>query len=326
MATIYEVLRDLFFNPRYSDLEIICRDGLRFQVHRVVISLHSPILDSMVTEGPSDHGDAVSQIQLLDVDFDTFYMVLQFLYGGNYNDYETFGSFHSPSYVVSMTPEEIDANLETLPCLHGDPAAEDAIVDDDYGDYDDEQTSSSLDSEDEDEEVDETSPHGDMHIGFGQSQEVEDEEDMDIDDRRTRTFQGHSLFDSLRVYCVASRFNILPLKLLARDRFYRTAEKVLMFSPNINNRREARWWTHDHQRIYRSKLVKAVFDDFPRAVHELYQTVPESDTLMRAIPPMLIAAGYNNDGFRNHMKPLLEEHPDLALAVIECMRIPNPQE
>lgn len=48
--------------------------------------------------------------------------------------------------------------------------------------------------------------------------------------------------------------------------------------------------------------------------------------MMRAIPPMLIAAGYNNDGFRNHMKPLLEKYPDLALAVVECMRVPHSQE
>ncbi|TGJ88627.1 hypothetical protein E0Z10_g136 [Xylaria hypoxylon] len=240
MVTTYEVLRDMFFNPRYSDLEIICRDGLRFQVHRVVIALYSPILNSMVTESLSDHGQLVSQIRLPDVDYDTLNMMLQFLYGGNYNDYETTGSFHSPSYVICMTPEEIDADLETLPCFHVGSTTEDITIDDDY---DGGHNSGSLDSEDEDEAVDDTSSHGDTQSESGRNQELED---VDIDDRRTRTFQGHSLFDSLRVYCVASRFNILPLKLLARHRFYRTAEKVLMFSSSIGNEKEAKWWTHDH--------------------------------------------------------------------------------
>ncbi|KAI0540655.1 hypothetical protein GGR58DRAFT_460439 [Xylaria digitata] len=158
--------------------------------------------------------------------------MLQFLYGGNYNDYEMFGSFHSPSYVVFMTSEEIDTGLETLPCLRTGSTTEDTTIGDDY---DDRLGSDSLESEDEDEEVDENFSDGDTDSESGRDREIEGDEDSDIDDRRTRAFQGHNLFGSLKVYCVASRFNILPLKLLARDRFYRTAEKVLIFSSNIDN-------------------------------------------------------------------------------------------
>ncbi len=255
-------------------------------------------------------------------------MVLQFLYGGNYNDYETIGSFHSPSYVVFMTPEEIDAGLKTLPCLRMDATAEDTAVDDDYVDRQEPKSLDSDEDEEDEEEEGESSSDGDSHSEASQNRELDEDEDedRDVDDWRTRTFHDHSLFDSLSVYCLASRFNILPLKLLARDRFYRTAEKVLIFSSSLGDRNEPRWWTDDHQRIYRSKLAKAVFVDFPRAVEELYRTVPESDTTMRAIPPMLIAAGYNSDEFRDHMKPLLEKNLDLALAVVECMRTPNSKE
>ncbi|KAI1133453.1 hypothetical protein F5Y10DRAFT_287810 [Nemania abortiva] len=323
MATIYEDLRDLLLNPRYSDLNIVCRDGTKLKVHRIVIALHSLVLDSMVTENVDDRGQTISQIELPDVEFNTLYMLLQFLYGGNYKDYENIGSFHSPSYVIFMTPEEIDASLETLPCVRVDLPTEGAAVD---GDYSDKQESCSPESEDEYEELDENFSDEDGSSESNESRKLGDDENQDRDDRPIRTFQGHNLFDSLRVYCLASRFNILPLKLLARDRFYRTAEKVLMSSPCIGSEEEARWRTHDHQRIYRAKLARAVFDDFPRAMHELYRTVPEADTMMRAIPPMLIAAGYNSDAFRDHMKPLLERYPDVALAVVECMRIPNSQE
>lgn len=192
-------------------------------------------------------------------------MVLQFIYGGDYTDYETIGSFHSPSYVVFMTQEEMEARLETLPCLEIDSATEGTSVD---GDYDDDHASESPESEDEDEDEDEDVEFSDSDSDSesNQSQEVEGPEDDDRDDRTIRRFQGHNLFDSLGVYCVATRFNIVPLRLLARDRFYRTAEKVLVFSRNDDKGGGARWWTHDHQRVYRSKLAKAVFDDFPRVV------------------------------------------------------------
>ncbi|KAI1113936.1 hypothetical protein F5Y14DRAFT_451541 [Nemania sp. NC0429] len=331
MATIYQDLRDLFYNPQYSDLEIVCRDGEKFKVHRVVIALHSPLLNRMITDYRDDNGQVISRIELPDVEFNTLYMVLQFLYGGDYTDYENIGGFHSPSYVIFMTLEEMEASLETLPCLNTDSITDGMSIDDD-DDYDDGDESKSPESEDEDtdEELDDavsdSDSDSDSNSESSGSQDDEWPEDQDRDDRRTRRFQGHNLFDSLNVYRVATRFNIVPLRLLARDRFYRTAEKVLMLSRDHGDRRVARWWTHDHQRIYRSELAKAIFNDFPRVVDELYKTVSESDTMMRAIPPMLIAAGYNDDGFRNHVKPLLEKYPDLALAVVECMRVPHSQE
>ncbi|KAJ2972835.1 hypothetical protein NUW58_g9098 [Xylaria curta] len=323
MTTIYEDLRDLFFNPRYSDLKIVCQDGTEFRVHCMVISLHSPILASMITESKDSHGQTILRIELPDVDFTTLYMMLQFFYGGDYNDYENVGSFHFPSYVIFMTPEQIDASLETLPCFRVGSTTENGSVDDDYDNTGEPDGSQNKNGDEGTGEAEESCLDVRNHNKGSQTQEPGGDENTDRDDRRDRTFQGHNLFDSLNVYCVASRFNISPLKLLARDRFYRTAEKVLMFSPNIIDEKEARWLTHDDQRIYRSKLAKAVFDDFPQAVRELYETVPESDTMMRAIPPMIIAAGYNSDEFRDSVKPLLEQYPDLVLAVVECMRMPH---
>ncbi|KAI2640134.1 hypothetical protein GGS21DRAFT_487876 [Xylaria nigripes] len=339
MPDIYGDLRDLLLNPRHADLHISCEDGACFKVHRTVIALHSPTLHSMIVEERDGYDQFTSRIRLTDINSDIVYMMLQFLYGGNYNDYETFKSFHAPSYVVFLTPEQIYARLETLPCLEGDASSGDSSVD---GDYDDEQAQYDAETETEEEEeeggegeVGPSSPDGDSHHDSHHdsspgSNGKRFEVDRDRDERRIRTFQGHNLFDSLQVYIAASRFGIAPLKLLARDRFYRTAEKVLMFSPADAAKKEGeegeegetKWSSHDHQRIYRSNLAEAVFNDFPDVVDELYQTIPESDTMMRAIPPLLIAAGYNNDGFRDQMRPVLEKYPELTLAVIECQRIP----
>ncbi|KAI8633834.1 hypothetical protein F5Y19DRAFT_471089 [Xylariaceae sp. FL1651] len=333
MASVYQDLLNLLFNPRHSDLTIACQDGIEMKVNRVVVTLHSPVLASMISEYRDDRAQTILRIELPDVEFDTLYMIMQFLYGGNYNDYENTGSLHSPSYVIFMTSEEIDAKLQTLPCLEKVSSIESTSTDGDYenGRHLDSLEYESSDDDKEDEEDDEEEGCDEKSFSDGNTQsepgsssqcdEVEDSEH----DRRTREFQGHNLFDSLRVYCLASRFGIAPLQLLARDRFYRTAEKVLMYTPDDSNN-EAHWRTHNSQRAYKSQLAKAIYNDFPKVLDELYQTVPESDTMMRLIPPLLIAAGYNNDAFRDKMKPLLEKYPNLALAVLECMRTPYSQE
>ncbi|KAI1177195.1 hypothetical protein F4777DRAFT_218696 [Nemania sp. FL0916] len=328
MAASYEGLLQFFFNPRFSDLEIFCEDGLfKFDVHRRVIAMRSPILNSMVTEHQDDLGRVIFRIELPDVEYMALYMALQFFYSGDYKDYETIGSFHSPSYVVYLTNEEIQARLETLPCLPRNSQPEVDVVDDEFDDGYALEELELKDIEDDTGSDESLSDGDDTDREFGQSQEGEGDEDEDGDDQRTRTFKGHNLFDSIRVYCFATRFSILPLKLLARDRFYRTAEKVLMFSPNAAAGEEEDWSTDDddEQRVYQLELAKAIYEDFPRAVEELYKRVPASDTVMRAIPPMLIAAGYNNDQFRDDMRPLLENYPDLALAVVGGMRMPHSQ-
>ncbi|KAI1824309.1 hypothetical protein F4861DRAFT_531061 [Xylaria intraflava] len=312
MAAIYEELRDMFFNPRHSDLAIVCDDGACFKVHRVIISLYSPVLYKMITEDLEEGGQIVAQIRLSDIHSDIVYMVLQFLYGGNYNDYETIGCFHAPSHVVFMTPKAIGMGLASLPCgpsLWADPVGESTS---DYEEEDEEEESCNA------EDLDDLQSESSLN-----SQSGDADEDEDRDDERIRTFQGHNLFDSLRVYCAASRFDILALKLLSRDRFYRTAEKVLMYPPGADDKDEEPWLSYDHQRAYRPKLAESIFNDFPRVVDELWQTVPESDTMMRSIPAILIATGYNNNAFRDQMRPVLEKYPDLTLAVLECLRTPE---
>lgn len=408
MATIYKDLRLLFNNARDWDLEIICKDG-QLKAHRVVIDLHCPDLRAMATMGPGENGLPVLQIHLTDTAYNAAHRMLQFFYGGNYDDSESYGSFFSPSYVVFMTSEEVAARLETLPCFYGGLPIEDATADQAYVDTDadtdedneddadelndgmgvedasadetyvdadadtDEDDANELndgmdfedatadkdyvdadadtdeDVEDnaddlndgmgiEDASADETSDDSDadeLDDGTDTEDEVQvdsgdimgrpsdgresDGEGGDRDDVRIRMFQGHNLFDSLRVYCLASKFNIPRLKLLARDRFYRTAEKVLLFSSHLP--REDSWWTDDDQRVYLCELVETVFKDFPQVVRELYETVPQTDTIMRDIPTLLIAAGCDRGyKFWDNTKPLLREYPDLAIDIVECLR------
>ncbi|KAI0870638.1 hypothetical protein GGS24DRAFT_474629 [Hypoxylon argillaceum] len=258
MPSIYHDLRELLSNPRLYDLEIVCQHGASVKVHRLVIFLQCPLLIEMTTENRVAEGRIISRIELPDVDYDTLYMMLQFFYGGNYSDLENAGSAHYPSYVIFMTMEEIKANLETLPCFDVGLTVEDAVAD---GDYDDGEGLGHLETEEEGGDEDEES-EGRLSDGDTSSQS----QDSDRDDEEILTFQGDNLIESLKVYCLAQRFNVLPLQLLARDRFYRTAEKVLQFSPDADSADEAPWAAQDDQLIYRSKLAEAVFNSFPRAV------------------------------------------------------------
>ncbi|KAJ8120748.1 hypothetical protein ONZ43_g2626 [Nemania bipapillata] len=248
----------------------------------------------MASKQQHDNGRVVSRIELPDVDSNTLAMVLQFFYGGNYMDTENMAVNHPPSYVVFMPEEEIHDRLATLPCFYANSAVGHPVVD---GDYDDNGEEPASEDEAQDEELDKSLSHG--------AASSKGSQDSDRDGELT-----------------ASRFDIPRLRLLARDRFYRTAEKVLTYSPDDDINEEELLSAQGQPHIYRAQLARSVFDHFPQAVEELYETVPESDMMMRSIPPLLIAAGYNNNAFRDRMQPLLEKYPALALAVVECMRVP----
>lgn len=213
-----------------------------------------------------------------------------------------------------------------MPCLlqaEGDWAAEDGDAEDEYEAGDAIKQEPSESGEDElDEESD-----GDLGNIDNESDSIANENTNPSDagpkdaERRLQfdcesiaVPSTHSLWTSLRLYVMADGLQLPALALLARDRFYRTAEKVLIYDPNVAGLPEGPW---------SSKLVDtvagSVYNDFGQVIDELYETIPESDKTMRIIPPLLIAARYHEDTFRDQMRPILEKHPQLALAVLECM-------
>jgi len=98
----------------------------------------------------------------------------------------------------------------------------------------------------------------------------------------------HNLFTSLRVYVMADKFGVPALKLLARERFYRTAE-----------------------RIY------TTCEDFPAVVDEMYRSTPPTDVAMREIACRLIANQYSEEkALRERIVPVMLEHGDLAVGVL----------
>jgi hypothetical protein len=229
--------------------------------------------------------------------------LLQFLYTGNYEDSE-YPILNKASSSATMTPEEVQEELDQAPGIdtagvgdgHGgvletqsrDPtsASEERNdeSDENDGDYIPEE-----DGEDEDEEQSEIeyndfdeSGGDDYAPNLGASPQVVH-----------RTDWPHNLFTSLRVYVMADKFGVPALKLLARERFYRTAETIY-----------------------------TTCEDFPAVVDEMYHSTPPTDVAMREIPCRLIANQYCEEkALRERIVPVMREHADLAVGVLHYMMV-----
>jgi hypothetical protein len=86
---------------------------------------------------------------------------------------------------------------------------------------------------------------------------------------------------------MADKYDVPALKLLARDRFYRTAEVS---------------WT--------------TAECFPDVVDELYSCTPDTDLAMREIVCRLVGNSVHNNEARERMEPVMRKHGDFAVGVM----------
>jgi hypothetical protein len=231
---------------------------------------------------------------------------LQFLYTGNYEDGE-YPALNKPSLSATMTPEEVREELDQAPGIdtagvsdgHGEVpetqsrhltrALEDGDdgSDENDGDYVSEEDGEDRDNEQSEIEYNDFDESGgdDYYNNLTKGTEGASSQVVHLVD------WPHSLFTSLRVYVMADKFGVPALKLLARERFYRTAEKIY-----------------------------TTCEDFPAVVDEMYRSTPPTDIAMREIPCRLIANQYCGDqALRQRMVPVMREHGDLAVGVLHYM-------
>ncbi|KAI9863346.1 MAG: hypothetical protein M1813_003788 [Trichoglossum hirsutum] len=307
MASIYASLASLLFNDKYSDLMITC-GGRTFRAHRAIVcpqtaffakacdgSFKVPFLSRPKTSRLHRHTlltrphvqESISGV--IDLPDDDPYILerfLQFLYTGTYEDGE-YPALNMPSLAATMTPEEVQAELNQAPGIDF-MGVSGSIQEgggwnregDEVYEEEDEEEGEEEEDDDDDEDDDE--------------EEEAEEEEADIEGalpQSYRTDWPHSLFTSLRVYVMADKFDVPALKLLARKRFYRTAEKIYV-----------------------------TCEDFPAVVDEMYRSTPPNDSAMRGIPCRLIAAQYYEErALRERFEPVMREHGDLAVGVLNYM-------
>ncbi|KAF9872000.1 hypothetical protein CkaCkLH20_10632 [Colletotrichum karsti] len=95
------------------------------------------------------------------------------------------------------------------------------------------------------------------------------------------------LFLHLRLFIMADKYDVPALKLLARERFYRSAEHT---------------WE--------------VADEFPNIVDEIYTNTTEAEVAMREIVCRLVGSRLTCDDARKRMEWVMKKHGDFAVGVM----------
>lgn len=175
----------------------------------------------------------------------TVYRMLQFFYKGNYDDAKWRNASAYPNYVASMTPRQAANRLGQMVWIDANFSTD--IIDDDQRN----------DGTDDENETQETNSVTTSHT-LGRS--------SDGRQVQPRIFKGHGLFDSLRVYNLASKLEIQQLMLLAGQRFNYTIQFVVapLYSSSGEHWDITTW--PEHQQAYQQQLTDAIYKDFLQVI------------------------------------------------------------
>ncbi|KAK3896845.1 hypothetical protein C8A05DRAFT_48292 [Staphylotrichum tortipilum] len=314
VPSIYAGISALLGSEKFSDMTIRC-GGREFKAHRAIVCPQSRFFDRALTGGFAEAATGI--VDLPEDDPEVVERFLQFLYTGTYTNLDS--AYAPASDACMMSAREIRDELERPPgvqavCPHDEES-------DQESDKADNEREGGLKTEHSDtppaepEEPDEE---------YDSSQSVNDEvSDAGGDAKSSNPLPHHRLatqlrelythmntdekarqlhddlhpqlelefFIPLRLYVMADKFDVPALKLLAQDRFYRTAERS---------------WR--------------VADCFPDVVDELYTTTPPTDVGLREMVCRLVGPTIkDDDDQRARLQAVMRKHGDFAVDAMEYM-------
>ncbi|KAF7560163.1 hypothetical protein G7046_g4000 [Stylonectria norvegica] len=319
-TSVHASLSALFMNERFSDITIHCR-GCEFKAHRAVVCTQSSFFDKAFDGG---FKEAISRvIELLEDDPYILQLLLEFLYTGSYTDGVN-PSLGVPSSFALLTPEEVQEHLEEKPgvtrivpitasrpelgdeisigagrsTLHAylRDTGDNEVEDPNFGSSspvegvrNDEEEAEEKEDDEPDEEYSQYDEASELEQSNRRDSLTEIER-LDHEELAQLAADRNDLFNHLRLYIMADKYDVPALRLLARERFYRAAE-----------------------------VTWAEADYFPVLVDELYRSTLESDTAMRDIVCRLVGSRIEEPAIREKMRPVMEEHGAFAVGVMEYM-------
>ncbi|KAF0315749.1 BTB/POZ domain-containing protein [Colletotrichum asianum] len=320
---IFTALSGLFLSERYADMTIIC-NGSTFKAHRAIVCPQSSFFDKAFSASFKEA--ASGTIDLPDNEPSIFRRLLQFLYTGNYDDGVT-PTLGKPATISLLQPDEVVDELDapigvedprrgrkvtrrtSTSSRHPSHSAEnlDGSGDDTTSVTDDESFSGSsgFDPGYVRRQPSGLEPEEEYNEFSGEN--VADELADDVDDTINKTLSQpegagddvvtlvkkelygarDDLFLHLRLYVMADKYDVPALKLLARERFYRSAE-----------------------------LSWEVADEFPAVVDELYSDTIETHSAMRDIVCRLVGNQVGNVRTRERMEWVMKKHGEFAVGVM----------
>jgi hypothetical protein len=236
---------------------------------------------SRVVELPEDDPDVVERF-------------LEFLYTGTYSD-DVNSTWGKPSTAAMLDPTTVQQNLQVPPGVYQNtPESEQGESTDEIGhDIDPDYEYPEEEEKEPEEEYTEFDENSDNeNTRDDKNERAKAMEDISL---LTKTEAMQQLADlrndmtlPLRLYVMADKYDVPALRLLARDRFYRSVE-----------------------------LVWEEAECFPEIVDELYQTTPPTDTAMREIVCRLVGTLILDPSVRQKMRPVMAKHGDFAVGVME---------
>ncbi|KAI8165913.1 hypothetical protein K4K49_010540 [Colletotrichum sp. SAR 10_70] len=320
---IFTALSGLFLSEKYADMTITC-NGSTFKAHRAIVCPQSSFFDKAFSASFKEA--ASGTIDLPDDEPSIFRRLLQFLYTGNYDDGVT-PTLGKPAAISLLQPDEVAGELNapigvedprrgrkvprrtSTSSRHPSHSAEnlDGSGDDTTSVTDDESFSGSsgfdpgyirrqpsgLEPEEEYNEfsgenvADELADDADDTINKKLSQPEGAGDDVVTLVKKELYSARDDLFLHLRLYVMADKYDVPALKLLARERFYRSAE-----------------------------LSWEVADEFPAVVDELYSDTIETHSAMRDIVCRLVGNQVGNARTRERMEWVMKKHGEFAVGVM----------
>ncbi|KAF5512949.1 Speckle-type POZ protein-like B [Colletotrichum aenigma] len=320
---IFTALSGLFLSEKYADMTITC-NGSTFKAHRAIVCPQSSFFDKAFSASFKEA--ASGTIDLPDDEPSIFRRLLQFLYTGNYDDGVT-PTLGKPATISLLQPDEVADELDatigvedprrgrkvprrtSTSSRHPSYSAEnlDGSGDDTTSVTDDESFSGSsgfdpgyirrqpsgLEPEEEYNEfsgenvADELADGADDTINKTLSQSEGAGNDVVTLVKKELYGARDDLFLHLRLYVMADKYDVPALKLLARERFYRSAE-----------------------------LSWEVADEFPAVVDELYSDTIETHSAMRDIVCRLVGNQVGNVRTRERMEWVMKKHGEFAVGVM----------
>ncbi|KAF3802034.1 hypothetical protein GCG54_00012277 [Colletotrichum gloeosporioides] len=320
---IFTALSGLFLSEKYADMTITC-NGSTFKAHRAIVCPQSSFFDKAFSASFKEA--ASGTIDLPDDEPSIFRRLLQFLYTGNYDDGVT-PTLGKPAAISLLQPDEVADELNapigvedprrgkkvprrtSTSSSHPSHSAEnpDGSGADTTSVTDDESFSgssgfdpgyirrqpSSIEPEEEYNEfsgenvADELADDADDTINKKLSQSEGAGDDVVTLVKKELYGARDDLFLPLRLYVMADKYDVPALKLLARERFYRSAE-----------------------------LNWEVADEFPAVVDELYSDTIETHSAMRDIVCRLVGNQVGNVRTRERMEWVMKKHGEFAVGVM----------
>jgi hypothetical protein len=243
------------------------------------------VISDAVRQETSVSAPGPQRLHLPDEDSEAVERLLEFCYTGTYQD-----------GVSSPPKEELDEVIEDC---SSEATVDGAVEDEDNEEYGGDEEQDGEEDEDEMEEDDEMEADGEDDEDMDGAENCEDveyvDDDEDSDDVSVFEIPDQdgckALFVHLRVYVLADKHKVEPLRRLARHRFRSEARMIFHTAP-----------------------------EWPDVVDELFSKTRDDDDFMRRVPSLLSSSIlFNENDFYNRIRETMRKHGDFSFRVMETL-------